>query len=146
MKQRQRENAEKCKDIKAENWFLNKYLSKTKLKWKRQAQWGYRLFDFWNSQKGIAVEVDGSSHSNKKDYDQYRDDKNYRNSGIIVLRVRNYNDKDAHRAIEAIKKAQLWWRRRKEMELKYESRTFGYNKGQKAVSTAKEHEFQAKAC
>lgn len=66
MKDRQIHNRKICIDNPNENWAAEQ-LKATGLKWTRQAQWGYRLFDFWNALKGIVVEVDGLSH--KQDYD-----------------------------------------------------------------------------
>lgn len=57
--------------------------------WSRQAIKGFRIFDFWCHSKGCAIEVDGVEHD--RDYDNYRDEYNFRRSGIVVLRVRNNN-------------------------------------------------------
>ena len=62
-------------------------LSKTARKWKRQAMWGYRIYDFWCHAIGIAIEVDGPEHD--ANYDAYRDEYNFRRSGIVVLRLDN---------------------------------------------------------
>jgi very-short-patch-repair endonuclease len=79
-----------------ENWMRAK-LDSTGLKWRRQAQWGYRLFDFWCGHLGCAVEVDGPEHDVR--YDEHRDEYNFRRSGIVVIRVRNRNEDDASRAL-----------------------------------------------
>ena len=82
-----------------EKWMSEK-LKRTPYKWTRQAQWGYRLFDFWNHKLGIAIEVDGETHN--KVYDKIRDKHNHKTSGIIVLRVRNKNEADAKKVIDYI--------------------------------------------
>src|SRR3990167_9175123 len=81
-------------------------LKATGLKFSRQATWGYRVFDFWNAQKGVAVEVDGPEH--RLGWDKLRDDHNWKRSRIIVLHVRNRNEDDATRAITAISQSCGW--------------------------------------
>lgn len=81
-----------------ENWMAEK-LDKT---WSRQVVKGFRVFDFWNHKLGVAIEVDGNEHD--RDYDNYRDEYNFRRSGIVVLRVRNRNEDDAYQALLAINK------------------------------------------
>lgn len=106
----QRINRIQCQKSAAEAWMADK-LASTGMKWTRQAQWGYRLFDFWSAKLGVAVEVDGSEH--KKEYDAYRDEYNYRRSGIIVLRVRNMNEEDAQKALLEIASCKEDWRQRR---------------------------------
>lgn len=115
MKMRQDQNLAICWKNSNEAWMAEK-LEKTGWTWKRQAQWGYRLFDFWNFALGIAVEVDGLSHN--KSYDAVRDAYNLQRSGILVLRVRNRNEEDARRALTEIEKACLWNERRVGLGLK----------------------------
>lgn len=81
-----------------ENWMHTKLGSG----WTRQPRWGYRIFDFWNHSLGCAVEVDGGEHD--RGYDNYRDEYNFRRSGIVVLRVRNKNEEDASDVLRAISK------------------------------------------
>lgn len=81
-----------------ENWMAEK-LDKT---WSRQVVKGFRVFDFWNHKLGVAIEVDGNEHD--RDYDNYRDEYNFRRSGIVVLRVRNMNESDATKALLAVSK------------------------------------------
>ena len=117
MKKRQEEN--KRRHVPAEHWLAEQLrISQEqhggfKLKWTRQARWGYRIFDFWNAHLGIAIEVDGDTHD--PEYDQARDKRNYERSGIIVLRVKNFNQKDLAHAIFEIEMAKPWKQRRKEM-------------------------------
>lgn len=114
MKRRQQENVERSKTNRSEAWMAEK-LKRTGLKWKPQAQWGYRLFDFWNALKGIAVEVDGLTHNEA--YDAVRDRYNYERSGIVVIRVRNGNEADAHEALERIAALNTWNERREMLGL-----------------------------
>lgn len=115
MKMRQAENLARCETIRAEQWALS-HLKGTNRKWNRQAQWGYRLFDFWCHDLGIAVEIDGETHD--ADYDAARDARNYQRSGILVLRVRNYNEEDMERALAVIASSPGWNTRRAELGLK----------------------------
>lgn len=119
MKIQQEQNLVACKTVAAERWMAD-LLKTTGYKWKRQRQWGYRLFDFFNSKLGIAVEVDGPTHD--KEYDSVRDRYNYQTSGILVLRVRNFNEDDAARALSEIATAATWNERREMLELKLLSR------------------------
>lgn len=115
MKMRQNQNKQICTTNRNENWMFE-ILKRTGLKWSRQAQWGYRLFDFWNAAKGIAVEVDGPEHD--PEYDCIRDAFNYKKSGIVVLRVRNGNDEDAAKTVVAIHSSGTWNERRVSLGLK----------------------------
>jgi len=111
---RQNQNRVMSRTNPNENWLADK-LKEAGLRFKRQRRWGYRIFDFWSAHLGIAVESDGPEHD--KDYDGYRDEYNYRRSGIIVLRVRNRNEEDTAKVIEKIKKARTWKQRREAMGL-----------------------------
>lgn len=114
MKVRQDQNLSRCQSNPNENWMWKK-LSETSYKWTRQAQWGYRLFDFWCHELGIAVEVDGLNHD--KNYDSARDAYNFSRSAIIVLRVRNGNEQDAREALLYIELSDRWMKRRELMGL-----------------------------
>ena len=109
MKKRQNQN--RARNIKAEEWFAAK-LPATNLQWTRQAQWGFRLFDFWCRELGIAIEIDGREHDAIQD--AQRDDREDERSCIIVLRVRNFNEDDAKRALQRVG-ATLWWNDRRVM-------------------------------
>jgi very-short-patch-repair endonuclease len=115
MKGRQEQNIARSKANPNEQW-MAEHLSSTEIKWTRQAQWGYRIFDFWNHRLGVAIEVDGTSHDAV--YDEFRDKANMTKSGILVLRVRNRNEADALEALEAIKLAETWNTRRTALGLK----------------------------
>lgn len=115
MARRQEENIEVAKRNPNEAWMAEK-LKGIGLKWSRQSRWGYRIFDFWNAEKGIAVEVDGPTH--KKDWDEKRDRYNYERSAIVVIRVRNLNEEDATSALERIAELGTWNERREKMGLK----------------------------
>lgn len=109
MKRRQMQNLKQATKNESERWMRGK-LMVTGLKWTSQAQWGYRVFDFWNHKKGIAVEVDGQGHDIA--WDKFRDEYNYQRSGILVLHVRNGNEEDAKDALQVIAKAETWNERR----------------------------------
>lgn len=90
----------KTKNIKRSRLSINENLVWEQLDhsvWTRQVIKGFRVFDFWCHRKGCAIEVDGEEH--KRDYDNYRDEYNYRRSGILVLRVRNSNQEDLDEVI-----------------------------------------------
>ena len=110
MRQRQSENRGRV--VPAEEW-MAKHLSKTGLKWTRQAIRGFRLYDFWCAKLGIAVEVDGPSHDFRKDRDRRHDAHAWRASGIVVIRVRNFDEEGAKRALYEIDHTPSWGTRRK---------------------------------
>lgn len=111
---RQRMNRVSCLKSKAEAWIYS-LLKPSGLTWTRQAQWGYRLFDFWCAELGIAVEVDGPEH--KKNWDAFRDDHNYRVSGILVIRIPNFDNAAAANALIKIGKSTSWNERRASLGL-----------------------------
>lgn len=113
MKTRQKQNLASSKNSKAEAW-MNEKLKTTDYKWTRQAMWGYRLFDFWNAKLGIAVEVDGPEHV--AEYDAARDRYNYLRSGILVLRVKNFDEADADKALKTISSAESWQQRKETLK------------------------------
>ena len=114
MRSRQEQNVRCTASNPNENW-LEERLSTTGYKWTRQACWGYRIFDFWCHELGIAVESDGPEHD--KQYDAYRDEYNMRRSGILVLRVRNRNEEDVKNALSVIAAAERWKARRERLGL-----------------------------
>jgi very-short-patch-repair endonuclease len=97
---------------KAEQWAENA-LSLTCRKWTWQSTRGYRIYDFWSDKIGCAVEVDGPEHN--KAVDEYRDEYNFRRSGIVVLRVRNYNEADLEKALSHIADLTDWKVRRAQL-------------------------------
>ncbi len=113
---RQEENLARALSNRNENWMAGILRSSTNVKWGRQKLWGYRIFDFWSSVLGAAVEVDGKEHD--KAYDSYRDEYNFRRSALVVLRVRNKNEDDAKEAVELIGKIGTWADRRSSMGIK----------------------------
>jgi len=113
MKNRRNQNHKKCLTNKNENWMFDILKTRTSYKWKRQSEWGYRIFDFWCHKLGVAVEVDGKEHDWK--YDNYRDEYNFRRSGIIVLRVRNGSEHDATDCIETINRLNTHQERKAEL-------------------------------
>ena len=115
MRERKLQNRARLPWLKAEAWFLENYLNGLSggFSFTRQAEWGYRIFDFWFHRQGVVIEVDGPEHN--KGYDAYRDRYNFLRSGIIVLRVRNYSAEDAAAAISNLKCECLWVDRRRAM-------------------------------
>lgn len=119
MRERKLQNRARLPWLRAERWFLDNYLSKLpgdpEFKFNRQAEWGYRIFDFWFHDRGIVIEVDGPEHN--RGYDAYRDTYNFLRSGIVVLRVRNFNGADADAAIANLLRECSWTDRRRAMGL-----------------------------
>lgn len=112
MAMRQQEQLTKAIENPAENWMHEKLLT-TGHKWTRQAQWGHRLFDFWSHHLGIAIEVDGPEHDAAKD--RIADQANYKVSGIIVLRVKPWDEVGAEAALDAISQSLEWKQRREQL-------------------------------
>jgi very-short-patch-repair endonuclease len=128
MRVRQRQNLQRRS--KAELW-MAEHLSKTGVKWTRQAIWGRRIFDFWSHDLGIAIEVDGPEH--KKKVDDYKDAYNLHRSGVIVIRVKNFNEDDAQMALEKILNCKENWKaRRKRLGLRGSGKTLAKRKWQEA--------------
>lgn len=81
------------------------------LKPTRQACWGLKIMDFWFANSAIRVEVDGRTHDKIVDY--VTDEWFFRKSGIITLRIPNYDDNSLSSAIHVIKKEKLTWKKRR---------------------------------
>lgn len=114
LKARREENLVRSGANPNENWMeLRLRELRCAGKWRRQHQWGYRIFDFFDNSKGIAIEVDGREHD--RTYDSYRDVHNFLRSGIVVLRVRNRNEADATAAAEAANRLCPWRVRRRRL-------------------------------
>lgn len=109
MRSRQKQNLKLCKLSRAETWAKER-LKETGYHWRRQAQWGFRLIDFWNHLRGIAVEIDGPEHDPVKDAKS--DAEMWSISQIIVIRVKNFDDAGMNDAIERIKAVGEWEERR----------------------------------
>ena len=114
MRERAEQNKALSKNNPNEQWAKAR-LDNTPHKWTAQAQWGYRIFDFWCARLGVAVEIDGREHD--PEYDAYRDEYNFRRSAVVVLRVRNRNESDMQRVIQALGKISTWADRRESMGL-----------------------------
>jgi very-short-patch-repair endonuclease len=114
MQGRQDQNRARAERNKNENWLAGQ-LQVTGHRWTRQAAWGYRIFDFWCHELGIAVESDGPEH--RPDYDAYRDEYNLRRSGIVVLRIRNMNEADLADALRLVAESETWKERKKRLGL-----------------------------
>jgi very-short-patch-repair endonuclease len=112
MKMRQQQNRVSCLKSPAENE-VSKALKKSSRKWTRQAQWGFRLFDFWCSELGVAIEVDGAGHDKVKDAES--DKRMFERSGIIVFRLKNFDPVEP--VLKKIEKLESWIKRRENMGL-----------------------------
>lgn len=119
MRERKLQNRARLPWLKAEKWFLETHLAKLSrdpaLKFTRQAEWGYRIFDFWFHDRGVVIEVDGPEHN--RGYDAYRDTYNFLRSGIVVLRVRNFDEVGASAAIANLLQECSWTDRRRALGL-----------------------------
>jgi very-short-patch-repair endonuclease len=84
-------------------WF---YLKNKKLgvKFRRQHGIGPYIVDFYCKEKGLVIEIDGSSHKNLKEYDKERDSY-IETLGMKVLRFWNGEiDKNIDEVLKRIKK------------------------------------------
>lgn len=119
MRKMKAQNRARMPWLKAEKWFLEEYISRLpkepKFKFSRQSEWGYRIFDFWWHEMGVVIEVDGPEHN--AGYDAYRDTYNFLRSGIVVLRVKNFDDTTAVKAIENLVVECSWTDRRRSLGL-----------------------------
>jgi len=90
------------KETESEKILWNKLLRKRNLgfKFTRQKPIDRFIVDFYCSELSLAIEIDGGSHSNKKDRDNLRDKYLYA-CGIKTLRV---SDKDVINDIEKVEK------------------------------------------
>jgi very-short-patch-repair endonuclease len=130
MKSRQKQNEDSSKWNKNELWMYEK-LKTTPYKWKRQSMWGYRIFDFWCSYLGVAIEIDGKEH--KKIYDSIRDKYNFETSGILVLRVKNRDELGAMKALDIIAHLPGNWNDRRRARGLKEIKSIGTLKQQKRI-------------
>ena len=72
--------------------------SKTGVRFTKQKVIGDYIADFYCHEKNMVIEIDGSSHDNKYEYDKERDE--YMKSlGIHVLRI---TDKDVYQDMENV--------------------------------------------
>lgn len=113
MAMRQRQN--RSRNIPAEKWMAEK-LKQTRWKWTRQARQGYRLFDFWSYELGVAIEVDGPNHVWA--VDEAKDIRELLRSGIVVFRVKNFNEDDVRFALALLPTLPSWNERRTALGLK----------------------------
>lgn len=109
MRKRQNENRKRSANNPAETW-MEKRLKETGMRWFRNSISYGRIYDFWNPEKGIAVEVDGVDHDEV--YDATRDQRDYKWRGILVLRVNNFNEKDADEVVRIAKEEGSWKERK----------------------------------
>lgn len=81
----------------------------------RQAVWSWRIFDFWWSFEGVALEMDGAEHDPV--WDEIRDRYNFARSGILVYRAVNGDMVRVRKVADAVKGAGAWDDRRPEVPL-----------------------------
>lgn len=106
MREMKKKNLGNC--VRAEIWaarLLPKGLT-------RQACWGFKIMDFWCAERGVRIEIDGQSHDPLQDY--YIDEWFFRRSGILTLRVPNY-DLGSLSAARFVLLREATWKARKEL-------------------------------
>lgn len=89
MRKRVRENEVMSYANRTENAVAKILGENSSMIWRRQKQWGVRIFDFWCHQKGVAIEMDGPEHNEA--YDRKRDEYVLGRSAIIVIRFKNHD-------------------------------------------------------
>lgn len=109
MRMRVDQNVRQSLNSRAETWMAG-LLKAFGRKWKRQAQWGNRIFDFWCNELGCAIEVDGAEHNPA--VDAYRDAYNLHRSAIVVFRVKNFDEAGASAVLAQIAELDTWKVRR----------------------------------
>jgi very-short-patch-repair endonuclease len=114
MRERQVQNRDRV--VRAEDWAAG-HLRTTGKKWTRQAIWGCRLFDFWCAELGIAIEIDGLTHD--KNYDASRDQYNYFRSGILVLRIPNFDEIVMAKVLKEVAAAETWQERKTKLRIEH---------------------------
>jgi very-short-patch-repair endonuclease len=111
-----KENSERSKTNKAENRMFDKLtpLREFGIRFNRQCIRGTRIFDFRCKERGIAIEVDGGYHQEewKKSKDLKYDTYNKEYSGIILIRIPNFDEEAANEAIKTILCTNAWQERR----------------------------------
>ncbi len=86
-------------------WLLLKSKKLNGLKFRRQHGIGRYIVDFYCPKKKIAIELDGSSHNGREEYD-YNRDLYIQKFGVTVLRFKNHEVfNDTEGVLEAIRQA-----------------------------------------
>lgn len=98
----------------AEEWLAAK-LSATEANWTRHAAWGFRLFSFWSSVLGVAVELNDPGRDAVKDAEV--DVADFKISAIITLRVDAFDDAGAAEIPARLRSTESWFERRVAMGL-----------------------------
>lgn len=78
----------------AENWFARKICKDFPYTFQRQVRYGYRIFDFYNAQLHVAIEIDGKQFHQDQAFDQQRDEAYTHNYGVVIFRVRAFSRDD----------------------------------------------------
>jgi len=121
MKKNLKEQKIKSKTCEAEIRFMKKLeplKNKYQIHFRRQKQRWTRIFDFRCKQYWIAVEVDWWYHQTKwkKEKDERYDRYNKEHSWIEIVRVNNFDEEWAERAINQIidiSRIGSWWARKR---------------------------------
>jgi very-short-patch-repair endonuclease len=100
---RERKYALNTKRFPSEIWF-ERHLTEAKIKgYRRNVCLECRFFgDFVFNKSKLVIEIDGASHSGKRDYDKSRDTL-LKHFGYTVIRVRYNNSKDLAKALSFVK-------------------------------------------
>lgn len=98
----------------AHQWMAQK-LRLSGLRMNPQAAWGWRLFDFWCAEKGVAIDL--IEPGDATDYTDV-DLKELFRSGILIRRLRHFDNNEADYLIQMTKEEPFWNARRAQMGLK----------------------------
>lgn len=117
MKRYKEDNINMSYNNKSENrmqGILTKNYKETWYKFTRQANWWFRIFDFWCDYLWVVIEVDGWYHQTEyqKNKDNRYDKYHYEVNWIKVYRIKPYDDCWAVEMIKIINKEQTWKQRR----------------------------------
>ena len=90
-------------------WLKQHLQQNTNYKITQQARWVETTFDFWLHEPGIAIQL----HNNNP----HDDERHFKRSGIITIRIQPYNQHQANQAINTINKYGTWNDRRKHLQI-----------------------------
>jgi len=97
-----------------DNW-ADAILGTGTLKWTRKAIWGCRLFDFWNGQKGVAIELDLAKPGSGEEEDRHARER----SGIVVYRVKSFDEGHLRLVMAEAECLEDWQVRREKFGIPY---------------------------
>ncbi len=107
---KEKRNELKKNPTKAELWAKDR-LRKAKINVSFQKVFDRSIFDFFCFEKGIAIEIDGSSHDPVKD--ELRDNHHFEMHTIKTLRIPNFDDERMNEIINLIRLSDTWDDRKK---------------------------------